>query len=131
MGTRRETKVAATEGDESLEEKIAAMQQQLQEEIRIRTRQEEALADMEQQIQEFRVEAKKVSSECELTNGGDQIDPEQVELDMQLQELQQNAANPQDIDEEDIGKLLLSEIEKVKEGLAKATDDTSKLEENQ
>jgi len=127
---RRAASTAAAQGEQSLEEKIAALERQLQEENMSRLRQEEDLADAERQLQESRSEMKKISNEVELAEAN-QVSPEQVELERQVQQLLRDASMPADVKDDDLLKILSTQLEEVKGTLARDETDFSELESKQ
>jgi len=116
---RRDAGAQAADGEISLEEQIAEVERQIQEETRLRRRQEEAVVDMERQLQEALAEVKKVSNECELTKGNDTAgaDPEIVELERQVQELAKNAASPAEMGDDAVLSVLQGQLEEVRKEL--------------
>mmetsp|Transcript_77248 Transcript_77248/g.145608 ORF Transcript_77248/g.145608 Transcript_77248/m.145608 type:complete len:1180 (-) Transcript_77248:118-3657(-) len=115
--TQRQEAQTATNAEQSLEEKIASIQRQLQEEARKRLRQEEVLADAERQWQDAQAEQKKIDQECQLNQASASPDAEQLDLERQLQELKRDAPTPAEIPEEAVVRLLEQQIEEVKKSL--------------
>mmetsp|Transcript_32302 Transcript_32302/g.74920 ORF Transcript_32302/g.74920 Transcript_32302/m.74920 type:complete len:1189 (+) Transcript_32302:78-3644(+) len=126
VDAKRAEAEAAAQGERSLEEKISALQAQLQEENVNRLRQEEALADAERQLQESRSEVKKISNEVELTEA---TNPEQLELEKQVAGLQ--TASPSDLPDGEVLRMLKAQVEEVRTALQQAEGDVTEMEEKQ
>lgn len=128
VDAKREAIKAAVQGEQSLEEKIDALERQLQEESIFRSHQEEALADAERQLEESRAEVKKITNECELTKAAEQASPEQLELEKQVGLL---APAPADLPDDEVPRMLAQQIEEVNKEIQKDECDTSELEAKQ
>lgn len=126
---QRQAATVAANGDLSLEEKIATLQRQLDEQARSRLRQEEVLADAERNLQEMQAEQKRLAKEYELNMTASGPDPEQLDLERQIQDLMRDAAQPAEIPEEAVLRLLTQQIEEVKRALAQDEGAVFELEE--
>lgn len=71
---------------------------------------------------------KKVSNECELTEA---VSPEQVELERQVQELLRDAASPADLPDEELLRMLTTQLDEVKQTVSRDEGDITDLESKQ
>jgi chromosome segregation ATPase len=125
---RHNMAAGTSDGDRSLEEKIHEAERQLQAEARARVRQEEALADAERQLQESNAQVRRVEIECELTASNEAgADPEQDALQRQVVQLEDHANA--EAAEGDILRMLLSQLEEVRNELSQDEIDASALDE--
>jgi len=126
---RKQVQQTTSTGEQSLEEQISGVKEQLQEESRSRLRQEEKLGAVERSLQEVQNDIKRVEQEFELNGGGQ--DPEEEELTRQLEALMRDASNPEAIPDEDIIRMLSSQVEEVRRDLDQHESDKSGLEAQQ
>lgn len=119
---RTQSGAAAAEEDQSLDEKIRALEVKIEEEKMARKREEGVLADTERQLQEALAELKKISTECELAVEAAR-DPEREELEAQISHLLNDAADPTVIPEEAVLQMVRSQVEEVRKELER--DDSS------
>lgn len=120
--------------EQSLEEKIALAEQQLQEANAERRQQEDALAGAERELQATQAEVKKVESECQLggpgPGGADGAgDAELAELERQLGELSAQADLGSELSAESVLRMLSVQIEQVRRDLSQGEADVGQLEE--
>jgi len=123
-------KAVVASGEQSLEQHIACVQEQLQEETRCRQREEEKARDVERSLQDTQNEIKHVEQEFELNQNASH-DPEEEELVRQLDALTKGASNPEDIPDEDIIKMLISQVQDVRRELTQNENDKTALEAQQ
>lgn len=123
-----EGEVAA--GDQSLEEKMARVQEQLQEEARARLRQEEKITDVERSLQLVQNEMKQVIQECEL-NTADSNDPIEEGLKQQIEQLMKDAAQPEDLPDAEVTRMIDEQVQEVRKELAQNENDVQDLESKQ
>jgi len=123
---KRAESAAAAQGEQSLEEKIALLERQMEEESSSRRMQEETLANAERQLQESRAEMKKISNECELLA---EVSPEQAELEKQLASLQEQSLA--DLPVPEVLKMLQVQVEEIKRSLEQDEGEVAELEERQ
>jgi len=126
---RKAIEATTSTGEQSLEQQIVVIQEQLQEESRLRLRQEETLGNAERSLQEVQNDIRHVEAEFEL-NSAAAKDPEEEELTRQLDALLRDASNPEAIPAEDIIRMLGSQVEEVRRALQQDEGDKSTLEDN-
>jgi len=117
---------AARKGEQSLEEKINAMDTQLREESLVCVQKEEAVADAERQLEEARAEAKKVDAEAQLQDAAEeQPGSELLELEKQVTML---SSSPQDMPPDDVLGALTQQVEDVRKVMHQDAGEIPSLE---
>lgn len=124
------TSQAAVDDQQNLEDRIAVLEPQVEEEVRQRLQAEESLAELENKLLEFQAQIKTVSLEREQAEQSAKEDPEHLELQRQREELLNDASNPENMDDVAVIRILRAQSDEVRRCYQRHDHEMQELEAN-